>query len=176
MNEEDMLDFLRRPDFQYNSPIINVMLKHHENISEDDVLIFSELKGLENETYSLVASFIRQGKVYTGTCFIGDAAGRAAFSSAMDHSNFQFCHFLEEWKPIEPNDNAPSVPIGEQEPVYALASESVSNSGQSAEVFGEALFRRVSNAIMFGNFQSQMGKFFSEESFERIKIPLMRLH
>ncbi|KAF3164382.1 hypothetical protein TWF788_001167 [Orbilia oligospora] len=173
MERKVTLEFLRRPGFRHDSQVINLVLEHHENISQEDVFLFAGLKDLDDKTYSLVASFIRQGKVYTGTEFVSDAAGRSAFSIAESCSNFQFCHILEEWKPVEADSNVPSLGIdiytGRHNSTNSSISGSSGGSGSDAHASYIILFQRISHAIKFGSFQSQMGEFLSDEDFERIK-------
>ncbi|EGX50328.1 hypothetical protein AOL_s00076g92 [Orbilia oligospora ATCC 24927] len=173
MERKVTLEFLRSPGFPLNSQVINLVLEHHENISQEDVFLFAGLKDLDDKAYSLVASFIRQGKVYTGTEFVSDAAGRSAFSIAESCSNFQFCRILEEWKPVKADGNFPSLDIdiytGGHKSTSSSISGSSGSSGSGAHASYRTLFQRISHAIKFGSFQSQMGEFLSDEDFEIIK-------
>ncbi|KAK6331629.1 hypothetical protein TWF718_002178 [Orbilia javanica] len=153
---------------RHNAQIINLLLGRHENILNDDVLLFAELEGLTDETYILIASFIRQGKVYDGACFIGDAAGRAAFSKAAAHRNLQFCQFLEEWKPTEADDSVPSVPPQEQPPIPPIINRNP-NYNPSSTRPDEALFHRLSERIWLNEFESVMPELLSDGNFEKMK-------
>ncbi|KAK6507948.1 hypothetical protein TWF481_006367 [Arthrobotrys musiformis] len=154
-------------DFWYQTTIYNeglhLLLEHHENIMEDDVLLFARSRTLKTETYELIASFIRQGKVYNGLQFTGDATGLAALSSARRHFNFAFCRVLEEWGAMEASDAVAKY-------IYTGIRPSPPwSSPRPLKPSDDVLLLQVFDAVQLGYSEPKMMELLSQEDFGRLK-------
>ncbi|KAK6531102.1 hypothetical protein TWF281_007927 [Arthrobotrys megalospora] len=157
------LHFWDNSDTPRNPEIIKFILRHHENITLGDVFRICEWGDLDDETYALVASFIREEKIYTKSNSIASAPGYWAYVRAKRHGNSKFQAFLEEWIIHDSDDLSSSDSDSSLSPIF-------NDVGTKYEVGDKNWFDETSMSIVSGKFTgSEIQELLSAEGFKENK-------